>query len=592
MSGAGPGPEPYDLALMPYDRALLDGREGPAAACGMRIVVAMARLSGARELVDVTQAHIDACLFHGQAGLDFAAGLAGQGGRVRVPTTLNVSSLDLLHPDRYRGDAATASSARQLMDAYVAMGAQATWTCAPYQLASRPSLGEHVAWAESNAVVFANSALGARTARYGDFIDIAAALTGRAPLSGLHLTPARRGQVVFDMSAVPAPLRDEDATYALLGHVIGSRTGPLVPVVVGAPALDEDRLKALGAGAASSGSVALFHVVGSTPEAPTLDAALQGGSALRTEQVTAADLAAARADLATAHGRPFAGVNLGTPHFSVAEFGELRRVLGGRRVCEGVEVYVNTGRGVLAEVEQRGWLAPLEAAGVRMVVDTCTYITPVLRRLDGLVLTNSAKWAYYAPGNLGVDVAFATLSECVESAVAGRLVTDDALWGAPAARSATAPAVPSVSRGGGAGTTRVLHAGEGEGPVLVLDAPLSFWGGVDPHTGRIIDVHHPQHGASVTGTVLVLPGGRGSSSSSSVLAEAIREGTAPAAVLMGEADDILVLGALAAAEVYGRRLPVLEVPAHLTAGLRDGTLVRVDEDGGLHPVPATGAAGT
>jgi len=563
------------VLLTADDEAMLAGRDGDAVAISMRVVVAMAGLSGAGELVDITGAHIDACLFHGYAGLDFAELLVQGGGLVRVPTTLNVSSLDLLHPDRYRGDVQTAAAARRLMDAYVAMGARPTWTCAPYQLPTRPGLGEHVAWAESNAIVFANSVLGARTGRYGDFIDIAAALTGRAPCSGLHLTAARRARVVFDVVDVAERLLEEDTTYALLGHVIGERVGSLVPVVTGLPALGEDRLKALGAAAASSGAVAMFHVVGSTPEAPSLDAALQGVRPDWVESVTSRDLLAARRALSTGTGRPLVGVNLGTPHFSVAEFAQLRPLMVGRRVAPAIEFYVNTGRGVLAEIDRRGWLADFEDAGVRLVVDTCTYITPVLRNLDGLVLTNSGKWAYYAPGNLGVDVGLASLHECVDSAVAGRVVEDTALWGSTTARPARRRSADADHRAGAAAEARVLLDGEAEGDVLVLDAPLSFWGGVDPHTGIIIDVHHPQYRASVAGRVLVLPGGRGSSSSSSVLAEAIRLGTAPAGILMGEADDILVLGALAAAEVYGTRCPMVEVDATTLAGLRDGMRVAV-----------------
>src|SRR5215211_5994669 len=164
----------------------------------MGLIVRMAELAGAAELVDVSSAHVDGCLFHGQAGLDFAERLVHGGGAVRVPTTLNVSSLDLLHPDHYLGDQETARAARRLMDAYVAMGCRQTWTCAPYQLPERPRFGEHVAWAESNAIVFANSVLGARTARYGDFIDICAAITGRVPDAGLHRTERRRGRAVFD----------------------------------------------------------------------------------------------------------------------------------------------------------------------------------------------------------------------------------------------------------------------------------------------------------------------------------------------------------------------------------------------------------
>src|SRR5512132_3081297 len=214
----------------------------------MRIVVELGRVAGAARLIDVTSAHIDGCLYHGRAGLDFAERLLRDGAAVRVPTTLNVASLDLLHPDRYRGDPETATAARRLMDAYVAMGCRATWTCAPYQLPGRPGVGEHVAWAESNAIVFANSVLGARTARYGDFIDICAAVTGRVPFAGLHRTDRRRGQVVFDLHALPERLLAEDVLYPLLGVLVGAESGSLVAVLDGLPpGVSEDRLKALGA---------------------------------------------------------------------------------------------------------------------------------------------------------------------------------------------------------------------------------------------------------------------------------------------------------------------------------------------------------
>ena len=153
------------------------------------------------------------------------------------------------------------------------MGCQPTWTCAPYQLPERPAFGEHIAWAESNAIVFANSVLGARTGRYGDFMDICAALTGRVPLAGLHLDDERRASLVLRVEGVREEAFRVDEFYALLGHVVGKAAGSQVAAVVGVPAgVTEDQLKALGAAAASSGAVALVHVVGVTPEAPTLAA--------------------------------------------------------------------------------------------------------------------------------------------------------------------------------------------------------------------------------------------------------------------------------------------------------------------------------
>ena len=411
------------------DRDLIGGAEGEAARMAMEIVVAMAEAAGAERLVDIASGHIDGGLYHGQVSLDFAERLVAGGATVRVPTTLNVGSLDLLHPELYRGDPATGEAGRRLMDLYVAMGCRPTWTCAPYQTDARPAFGQHVGWAESNAIVFANSVLGARTDRYGDFIDICAAITGRAPYAGLHLDENRRGEFVFRLTGIPDRLLDEETLYPVLGHLVGLETGTLVPVIDGLPGdVSDDRLKALGAAAASSGSVGLFHGVGVTPEAPTLEAALQGAEPVRAIDVTTDLLVRARDSLTTASGGELAAVSVGTPHFSLSEFERLADLLDGAKVAEGVAFYVSTGRAVLAEAESRGWAEVCERAGVTVVTDTCTYVTPIMRVDGGVVMTNSAKWAYYAPGNLGVQVVFGSLVECVRSAVDGRVRRDPEVW--------------------------------------------------------------------------------------------------------------------------------------------------------------------
>ncbi|MGH2724406.1 MAG: aconitase X [Actinomycetota bacterium] len=416
------------LNLTERDEALLSGNAGDGAGLAMRIVVRMAEVMAADRLLDIDAAHIDGCLYHGPAGLEFAERLVEGDARVSVPTTLNVGSLDLLHPDRYRGDPQTAAMARRLMDAYVAMGCRPTWTCAPYQLPqARPPAGRHVAWAESNAIVFANSVLGARTDRYGDFIDICAAITGRVPEAGLHLDHNRRGQVLFRLEGVPDRLLEEDVLYPVLGHLVGLEAGNLVPVLDGLPrGVSEDRLKALGAAAASSGAVGLLHVVGVTPEAPGLEA-LGGREPLRVVGVTSGHLARARDALTTATGDAVGAVSVGTPHFSVSEFELLTPLLG--ETPPAIPFYVNTSRHVLREVEARGWLPVYERPEVRLVTDTCTYVTQIMEPPTGAAMTNSAKWAYYAPGNLGIEVIFGSLEECVRSAARGRLWRDPDLWG-------------------------------------------------------------------------------------------------------------------------------------------------------------------
>ncbi len=417
------------LRLDDRDEARLAGTEGEALRMATSIVARLAAAMDADRLLDVTGAHVDACLYLGPATLDFADRMADAGARVAVPTTLNVSSLDLRHPDLYRGDPDEARAARRLMERYEEMGCRPTWTCAPYQAEARPGLGEHVAWAESNAIAFANSVLGARTHRYGDFVDIACAVTGRAPAAGLHLDANRMASVVYRLDGASSDLLDRDVLYPVLGGLVGRSVGKEIPVVDGLPPeVSEDRLKALGAAAAATGSVGLFHVVGSTPEAPDLATALGGREPDRVVDVTPTDLRAARDLLTTAVGDRLDVVSLGTPHYSVAELGRLTELLGDRRVHPDVALYASTGRDVLREVELRGWVARLEAAGVRLVVDTCTYVTPIIESDARTAMTDSAKWAYYAPGNLGLEVAFGSTEDCVESAVAGRVVRDEGIW--------------------------------------------------------------------------------------------------------------------------------------------------------------------
>lgn len=391
----------------------------------MRLVVRAAEVTGARRLIDITAAHVDSCLYHGRASLDFVDRLVEGGATVGVPTTLNVGAVDLLHPELYRGDPQSSERGRLLMDRYRALGARPTYTCAPYQLAdARPGRGEHVAWGESNAIAFCNSVLGARTNRYGDFLDIAAAITGRVPEAGLHLTDARRATLRLRLADdVPAALRDDDALFPVLGIVLGRRGGSSVAAIDGLPpGQSEDRLKAMGAAAASSGSVAMFHVIGSTPEADLVD------DDVPLESVTLAELRAVRGELTTAAGESLAAVSLGTPHASLAELERYAQLLGADLVHPDVECVVSTGRDVLAAAQSAGIAPRLRAAGVELLTDTCSYIAPILRRADGPVMTDSGKWAYYAPANIGASVVIGSTAECIASAVAGRVVRDEGPW--------------------------------------------------------------------------------------------------------------------------------------------------------------------
>jgi hypothetical protein len=417
-----------NLRLSDEERAMHDGEAGPAARLAMRILARVAPLYGADHLIEITRAHIDGCILEGSAGLAFAERMADRGA-VRVPTSLNVISLDRRDWRAHGLPADYADRARRLADAYLRMGATPSFTCAPYQTLPPPAFGEQIAWSESNAVAFANSALGARTNRYGDYLDICCALTGRAPAAGLHLTENRRATLVVRLVDIPPALFDRDDFYPVLGYLLGTLAGDQIPAVVGLDAApSEDRLKALLAAAATSGAVALAHLVGITPEAPTLAAALGGRAPERTLDVALADLRAARAELSTAADAALGAVAFGSPHCSLAECRELARLMAGCRKADRVKVFVTTSRAVRDLLERDGALGTLRAFGATVTADTCIVVAPLLGDVAGALMTNSAKYAHYGPGILGVGAVFGSTADCVASAVAGRVVNEDGPW--------------------------------------------------------------------------------------------------------------------------------------------------------------------
>jgi predicted aconitase len=417
------------LNLSDRDRAMADGDGGPAQALAMSILLRMADVYGATELMDISQAHIDSTIYLGDATLEFAERLAALGARVAVPTSLNVSGVDecgwkdwAVKPDW------AAKAARQML-AYERMGAVPMWTCAPYQTHMRPVFGQQIAWGESNAISFANSVIGARTERYPDLLDICCAITGRVPAVGLHLTENRGGQICLRLTDVPEALQRDDQFFAVLGHLVGKLADESIPVIDGivvSPA--EDQLKAFAAAAASSGRVALFHMVGVTPEAPTLDAAFLGRPPERTIAITTADLRAARRELTTADGRELDMVILGSPHFSLAEFSLLAPLVAGQRAHPRVKFLITSSRLMKERAHETGVLAPIAAFGAQITLDTCILASPMLPPEIKTLMTNSAKYAYYAPSLLNTRVTFGSLADCVRSAIEGRVVRDESLW--------------------------------------------------------------------------------------------------------------------------------------------------------------------
>jgi len=412
------------LLLSPEEQAIAAGHDG--AAMAMRILAESARLLGAPRLIPIASAHIDGALYHGDSGTLFAERLVDGGARVAVRSTLNVGALDLMGCSRIRLEEPARGMARRMMEAYRKLGCEQSWTCAPYQAGHRPAKGSDVAWGESNAVVFCNSVLGARTNRYGDFLDIACAIVGRAPDYGLHRPENRRARLVFDVSGLSASFLASEIAWPVLGSLYGREVGNAIGIVTGITGHPgEDALKAFGAAAASSGAVGLFHIAGVTPEAPDADTVLAGAEPDMVIRVTPEMAAKARLGLSTAaSAKAIDAVAIGSPHLSLDEFDMLERLIAGRRLS--VPIYACTGRHALSGLEQNGRRKALEASGVIIVADTCVVVTPIMPELaGGILMTNSGKFAHYAPGNTGYSVLYASLADCVESAVIGKPILTD-----------------------------------------------------------------------------------------------------------------------------------------------------------------------
>jgi hypothetical protein len=412
-----------ELELTEADRSMFEGGCGRAVRQAMRILCAMAEQHGAPALVDVTQVHIDGCIYASAANLTFAERMVELEARVRVPTTTNAISVDHENWRAQGVPSSFGSPASRLADAYVRMGCRPTYTCAPYLLDGAPQAGEFVGWSESNAVIFANSVLGARTAKHPDFLDLCIALTGRAPLSGVYLDSNRKARRVID---VERPGGADDSFWPLVGYLAGRASPDRIPLLreLADAKPSRDDLKALCAAFGTTSGAPMLHVEGVTPEADM-------GAAPDADFATISRFDMAAAWSALNQGPEIIDlVAIGSPHASLDECRALAKALDGGEVREGVDVIVTVGRNVLAEARKDGVLTRLEASGVRVLRDLCwrSISEPVFPSRARTLMTNSGKYAHYGPGLSGRSVRLGSLADCVEAAVTGKVAKKLPAW--------------------------------------------------------------------------------------------------------------------------------------------------------------------
>lgn len=397
------------MDLTREEQAILDGEHGNAAAKSMKILAALGDIYGAEKLIPIGSVQIAGVSYHnlGDPGLEYLAELA-KDGQVKVTTTLNPAGMDLVTWKKLGITPEFAKKQKLVIEAFEKMGVIACCTCTPYLVGNLPHYGEHISWSESSAVTFINSVVGARTNREGGPSALAAALVGKTPAYGLHLEENRRPDITFEVEAKVESLPD----FGALGYYIGNNSKGKIPYIRGLKEASLDQLKSFGASVVTYGSKPMYHIEEMTPEAEKYKAP---GESIT---VSKKDLKESYQALNDDTG-DIEFVSLGCPHCSIAEIAEIAGYLDGKKVKEGVELWVATARPTKQLADTRGYTKIIEEAGGKFACDTCMVVAPLKGRFKN-VATTSAKACFYCRGKNKMDVKIGSFEECLDAAVSGK----------------------------------------------------------------------------------------------------------------------------------------------------------------------------
>lgn len=417
------------MDITAFERDMLEGREGPAKQRAMKGLVQLGRAYGAPRLVEIGYAHIHAGMALYLEDVELMEELASIDARMAVPSSVNIANADTVNWKQTGAPESLARLQRRAAGAHAKLGSDCTFTCTPYWAGHWPTWNTHMTSIESTVTIFCNSVLGAKSNRDG-FFAVYAGMTGRYPLFGYHIEANRRGTMLFDVEAPLAGSSD----FSCLGFHVGNAVGDGVPVITGLarrPTLDE--LDALGAGIATSGGASMFIIPGVTPPYADVAAAFHGEKPAATQRVDAAAIAAVYARYADAHDA-LDIIHLGCPHASFEEMKHYARLLDGRRIAAGVELWITASRNVRNAAAEAGIVAKLEAAGAKVISDTCPMSCHFARTVSpdpalGVVpptlraaVVDSAKQAKYVRDMIQCPVLLTGTEEAVETALAGRFV--------------------------------------------------------------------------------------------------------------------------------------------------------------------------
>ena len=391
------------MNLTKEEQEMLEGKQGNAVKKSMEILTALGDIYGAEKLIDVTSVQVAGVSYDnlGDAGLEFLAELA-KDGNVKVLTTLNPAGMDLENREQLGISEEFAEKQRMVIDAFKAMGIITTCTCTPYFIGNSPHFGEHIAWAESSAVAFSNSVLGAKTNREGGPSALAAALTGKTPAYGLHLEENRQAKVIIEVNAKLNDIVD----FGALGKVIGEKIKNKIPLIRGIPEASIDELKSFSASIATYGGTALYHIEGITPNKTIIPK--------EKISVSQTEIDLARKEMNDDSDVDI--VSIGCPHCSIVEIKKLTELLKGKKVKK--EFWICVARPIKRTADQMGYSKIIEDSGAKFACDTCMVVAPIKGRFKGMA-TNSAKAIYYARAKNKFKTVYKTMEECVEIALRG-----------------------------------------------------------------------------------------------------------------------------------------------------------------------------
>lgn len=386
------------MNLTKAQEQVLDGQAGETPRKAMKLLVTLGEIHGARKMVKASSAHVSGVshLTIGDAGLEFLRDWSGSGAVARVRATTNPAGMDRARWREMNVPETFAHKQLEIMRCFDRMKIESSFTCVPYLSGNRPRPGQHVSWAESSAVIFANSVLQARTNREGGPSALASALTGVLPCYGLHVESERKPTYDIHIDLI-CP---DELYFSALGYTVGKRVGRGIPNLIGFPTATTDELKAMGASMATSGAIPMFVTNRRTGSRDSI-------------KVGSNDLRATIDDLT--HDNECDHVCLGCPHLSLNELQRVAALVAGKRLKR--HLWCFTSSTIRQEAERQGYVQAIEGVKGKVFCDTCMVVAPLRDMGADHVLTNSCKAAHYLPSTSKAEPTLRNLEECIKHAI-------------------------------------------------------------------------------------------------------------------------------------------------------------------------------